>query len=387
MGLHDGMPFQAVRILMLSRNDLVGIGLGLLGAALIPLGWGVDWALAKIDNPFAHEAFRRDQPFDARSPSSFTRHVREGKAKHDLRRTTLMMSPVNFLHGEFTVNGQPVIPLGSGADVTSYPCNEGFRPVFRSDQFGFTNPPGAWDDPEIVLLGDSFVEGMCQPEGARIADYLRKKYRVLNLARAGAGPLIQLAILREYGTLVSPKAVLWFATDNDLKGLNEELKSAILTKYLDEDFWIRGPSKQSFSQGLVARAAEINQALLGEANRILKATAERDSIPWIRTWRWLMAQRRSSAEAAKALDVKAMSANFQAVLASAQRATTAPIVLVYLADYRRGSKKTAFLWPRFIDTTIPYGDPEVLHQWGIGHYTGLGNELVAETLINALAAE
>lgn len=364
-----------------SRDDIIGSGLGLLlVAALIPMGWAVDWGMAKIDNPFAYEAFFRGLPFDARGPSSFTRDIRRGKAKADLRRTTLMMYPVQFLHGEFKVNGRAVVPLGSGADVTSYPCNEGLRPAFRSDRYGFTNPTSAWHDPEFILLGDSFVEGMCQPEGNRIADYLRKRYRVLNLARAGAGPLTQLAILREYGSLTSPSAVLWFVTDNDFNDLAKELKSPILLEYLADEF----------TQGLVADSWNINVALLGEANRILKTTSERDSLPWIRTWRLLSGKWRAAAEAlAPPLDMKALTGRLKSILAAAQKSTPAPIIVVYLADYRRGqiSRKDSALWRKFIDTTIPYGQPEVLHQFGIGHYTALGNELVAENIIHALAAK
>ena len=87
--------------------------------------------------------------------------------------------------------------------------------------------------------------------------------------------------------------------------------------------------------------------------------------------------------------MKALTGRLKSILAAAQKSTPAPIIVVYLADYRRGqiSRKDSALWRKFIDTTIPYGQPEVLHQFGIGHYTALGNELVAENIIHALEAK
>ena len=183
----------------------------------------------------------------------------------------------------------------------------------------------------------------------------------------------QLGILREYGPLVEPRLVLWFVTDNDLKGLRDEMKSPILMRYLDA----------GFSQGLVREAFWVNKLVQGEAGRII--VWAKDRYPGIRLWRWIEGMRRAGQERSAAkLDVQKLSETFKTILGLAQRATPGKVILVYLADYRKGgvSYRDVFLalW-NSIDTTLPNGDAEMLHQWGIGHYTPLGNELAAHSIL------
>lgn len=338
--------------------------LGIIAAVLIGyLGLvGADAAISRFDDPFARESLF--QPgfvgFDYRTRIELIRESREKD-----QAVTMMVYPVHLLD-------RKIIPFGSVPNAVTYPCNEGAYVPFRSDKHGFTNPPEAWDDPEIILLGDSFVEGMCQPEGNRIADYLRKRYRVLNLARAGSGPLSQLGILREYGPLARPRFVLWFVTDNDLKGLQEEMKSPVLMRYLD----------RGFSQELAKNAHQVNKAVHDEAERIIASA--KDGYPGIKVWRWIAGRQRAGREAqAPKLDIHGLSTWFRQVL---EAANSDNVILVYLADYRKGAvSRRSFLPPSdSIDTTITHGDARMLHQWGIGHYTSLGNELVAEKIVDAL---
>ena len=64
------------------------------------------------------------------------------------------------------------------------------RVTFDSDEYGFNNPPGSWQAPRIVLVGDSFTQGDCVPPEKNIAAHLNRRFGgVLNLGVAGHGPL------------------------------------------------------------------------------------------------------------------------------------------------------------------------------------------------------
>lgn len=68
----------------------------------------------------------------------------------------------------------------------------------------------------------------------------------------GNGPLLELASLREYLPTLKPKIVLWFYCErNDLMELKKEARTSLLLRYVETDF----------SQGLLARQSDIDQAL------------------------------------------------------------------------------------------------------------------------------
>jgi hypothetical protein len=88
---------------------------------------------------------------------------------------------------------------------------------FVSDANGFRNAGPAYDNYDLVALGDSFTvapnaptpwpQGLAQAAGLR----------VLNLGEAGTGPQEELAILRQYGRPVAPRwVVLAYFEGNDL---------------------------------------------------------------------------------------------------------------------------------------------------------------------------
>ena len=80
-------------------------------------------------------------------------------------------------------------------------CNEsGFRSVYRSDEYGFNNPPGLHGQAvQVIVVGDSFAHGACvQPQDTFAAALRRLGTSTLSLGMDGSGPLLQLAILTEY---------------------------------------------------------------------------------------------------------------------------------------------------------------------------------------------
>jgi hypothetical protein len=74
----------------------------------------------------------------------------------------------------------------------------------------------------------------------------------LNLGFGGNGPLLELAILKEYAVHLRPRIVLWFYFEgNDLENLRDERRSSVLSSYLVE----------GFSQTLIDRQSEITPVL------------------------------------------------------------------------------------------------------------------------------
>ena len=130
-------------------------------------------------------------------------------------------------------------------------CNEaGYFNYWKSDHFGFRNPPDLHKShSDILLIGDSFSEGACENETGTIAGYLRSKgLKVANLGRSGSGPLFQLASLVEYAPQYKSDTIVWIIfTGNDLQNLREE-KTTRLSAYLDT----------SYSQNLAKNKVEVN---------------------------------------------------------------------------------------------------------------------------------
>lgn len=131
-------------------------------------------------------------------------------------------------------------PLSGAANkLTVFGNESGQYITYVSDQYGFNNQDIDWEEsPEIALIGDSFVQGAYVPVQKNIAGNLNAKgLPTLNLGIIGAGPLIELGIIKEYLIHLKPKKVLWFYFEaNDLLDLRREKPFSILRNYLQPDF-------------------------------------------------------------------------------------------------------------------------------------------------------
>ena len=157
----------------------------------------------------------------------------------------------------FLVGGRHIFPLSGISAKTTVFCNEsGTYSVYMSDEHGFNNPRGLYQfgGSDAVVIGDSFAQGFCVRPGEDIAGQLRNRsIRALNLAMAGSGPLIELAILTEYASVLRPKTVLWvYFEGNDQTNLLKEQTVPFLRRYLDDNF----------SQGLFDRQMEMDEDVL-----------------------------------------------------------------------------------------------------------------------------
>ena len=148
-------------------------------------------------------------------------------------------------------NSRTLLPLAGIALRPTVLCNEvGPYVVYESDEHGFNNPAGSWDGPvRVVALGDSFTHGRCVPPEKNLVAVIRERHpRTLNLAMSGNGPLLELAILREFAPALRPAFVLWFYYEgNDLTmDLFQEKRHPILLRYLEDP---------AFRQDLLSRQA------------------------------------------------------------------------------------------------------------------------------------
>ncbi len=148
-------------------------------------------------------------------------------------------------------------PLGAISNTKLLACNEsGEWITYLSDRYGFRNPDYVYDRDKIdtVLVGDSFLQGLCVKDGYDIAGWLRKmNYNAVTFGAAGNGPLVELASIKEYAEYFEPRYVIMFYFEgNDARNLNEEQGSPLLLKYFDKDF----------SQGLINKQEVIDNTLI-----------------------------------------------------------------------------------------------------------------------------
>ena len=116
-------------------------------------------------------------------------------------------------------------------------CTRDGQPVtYVADRHGLRNPDAVHDAPvNLLILGDSFAEGICLPEGEDIASQIRAEMpAMVNTGTRGAGPLYELAVLRRWGPTLRPaQSVIFFFEGNDWQNLDRELTFDFLTDALD----------------------------------------------------------------------------------------------------------------------------------------------------------
>lgn len=107
-------------------------------------------------------------------------------------------------------------------------CWQGQKPIFyKADRYGFNNPDGLYDHRlDVAIVGDSFVEGMCQPPGKDVASQLRNYFpSSVSFGSRGSGPLFELAVLGRFGKSLRPRhVVIAFFEGNDWENLQQELR-------------------------------------------------------------------------------------------------------------------------------------------------------------------
>ena len=221
--------------------------------------------------------FRKIGSYDSRTKSETLNDLRDSgvEAYPDINPNAFITS------NGLTSKKNRVYPLaGSISNKTTIFCNEGgFWSIYKSDEYGFNNPKGLHkkNKVDIVLIGDSFTEGACVKPANSISAQLRQlDFNAISLGQGGSGPLIELAILKEYAEPLKPKIVLWLYYVNDLSDLENEMQSSLLRKYLNED---------AYSQNLISRQKEIDGVVKNFMQvkvEMQKNTDEKEKNKWIR---------------------------------------------------------------------------------------------------------
>jgi len=180
----------------------------------------------------------------------------------------LMNSGINVypnIHArELTTNKGLLYTLGTISNATTIlGKNEaGYYPIIETDEYGFNNQKGLYEKNKvnIMLIGDSFAEGCYVQSNETIGAVLCESgYNALSVGMAGNGPFAELASVKEYAEPLKSRIVLWLYNEADLFDLNKELKSPLLSRYLNED---------NFSQNLISRQEEIDSTLINYSSRM-----------------------------------------------------------------------------------------------------------------------
>ncbi len=113
-----------------------------------------------------------------------------------------------------------------------------YRCELRLDRNGFRNATEL-SSAEIIVIGDSFVEGLQVSRQELLTDQLSGLLgkTVANLGRTSYGPQQELHVLRRYGLGLKPRACVWaFYEGNDLQDLNAyEREQDNLSRILADD--------------------------------------------------------------------------------------------------------------------------------------------------------
>jgi hypothetical protein len=160
-----------------------------------------------------------------------------------------------------------IYPLSNASNASIVECNErGEYMVYRSDEFGFNNPPGliASGQIDLAVVGESYALGHCLPAEQSLVGLLRKSWpRTGNFALGGSRALSTLASFREYVEPLRPPVILWTVYPYYVEDGGER-QDATLRRYLDPDF----------SQNLFSRQAEVDR-IWREISIDLQARADR----------------------------------------------------------------------------------------------------------------
>ena len=144
---------------------------------------------------------------------------------------------LNFGAYKLIDKGDDILPLSGYENTKILLClDENNSPVyFNSDINGFNNNES--DKKNILLVGDSYVQGMCVNNENNLNEQFKKyNLNTSSLGVAGNGPLLEFATFKEYKLDFNLKSIVLFITpDNDFYDLSKEKNNKILKNYLNDD--------------------------------------------------------------------------------------------------------------------------------------------------------
>lgn len=117
-------------------------------------------------------------------------------------------------------------------------CNEyGKWKEIKTDQYGFNNQ-NIKKNYQILLVGDSYAEGVCVETQFEPANIISKQYKkdTYTIGVSGNGPLLSLALLHEIKKHIITNEVIWLIYSNDFYDLKKESENKYLLNYLNLNF-------------------------------------------------------------------------------------------------------------------------------------------------------
>tara|TARA_B100000029_G_scaffold512905_1_gene610852 strand:+ start:286 stop:1575 length:1290 start_codon:yes stop_codon:yes gene_type:complete len=186
-----------------------------------------------------------------------SRYKKETNLNYDTRTKFETYNDLKNKYKNITIRYLPVANLekenldiyslsGRSYSKTIFCVENGYRPFYDSDRYGFNNNDIFWDkDIEIVFVGSGYAQGACVKPEANLVSKFIENYgeEAISLGMRGNGPLTILATLKEYLPKETKKIIWLFNEADDHSLLELELQHEILSQYLDN----------SFSQGLIKK--------------------------------------------------------------------------------------------------------------------------------------
>lgn len=196
-------------------------------------------SIVQIKNERIKIAKNKNLKYDLRSPEQF--YSDQKKINNNLAPVFLYAKHFSsFKVFQEAQETNKIIPFRGPINKNSISCAEDLNyKIIENDKYGFKNSNKNYEKKiNSILLGDSYAEGLCVKNQNDIAGNLNKnKINTINFGVTGTGPLVSLAILREFGSILKPKNIFYlYFEGNDLDDLNYEKNETNLNKYLDPNY-------------------------------------------------------------------------------------------------------------------------------------------------------
>ena len=228
-------------------------------------------SMVDVKNTRIEIAKKKNIKFDTRTPEEF---FFDAKKENSNLQPAFYYSPLfdNFNTFKKAKKNQSIIPFRGPINSPSISCAEDLKyRIIQNDKYGFKNSNEIYNkEINSMLLGDSYAEGFCVKGSEDIVGNLNKKgFATVNFGVAGTGPLISLAIMREFGDLIKPKNFIYlYFEGNDLQGLNWEKKDKNLIKYLESEYKVNYLDNYSLIEDFLFLSAK-ESIKLGKSNLTL----------------------------------------------------------------------------------------------------------------------
>jgi len=190
-----------------------------------------------------NEIFRNNPNFDQRNDYQA---FKDEKGKYNISPSFKLSYFTNNYNKEIQnfikkkIDNKEKIPFRGPINRLSLGNNEdGVRELIVNDNFGFKNFQNVYKKKiNLMLVGDSFTEGVPYGNNEAISEFINKKSDInsINYGISGAGPLMALGVIREYGQNFQPNKIYYlYYEGNDLLDLENE-KKTFLINYLNKNF-------------------------------------------------------------------------------------------------------------------------------------------------------